>query len=66
VQQIEPCEYVALSYVWGKSSESSLRTEKANVNALSIAGARVENKSARYQRWLSAKQISHSAGRFLS
>jgi hypothetical protein len=28
--------------------------------------ARVGNKSARNQRWLSAKQISHSAGRFLS
>jgi hypothetical protein len=27
---------------------------------------RLRNKSARNQRWLSAKQISHSAGRFLS
>jgi Heterokaryon incompatibility protein (HET) len=39
VQQTEPCSYVALSYVWGKSAESSLRTEKSNVDVLSAVGA---------------------------
>jgi hypothetical protein len=39
VQQIKPCDYVALSYVRGKSAESSLCTEKSNVDALGIDGA---------------------------
>jgi hypothetical protein len=38
-QQKKPCEYVALSYVWGKPAQAFLCTEKSNVDALGIAGA---------------------------
>jgi hypothetical protein len=39
VQQIEPCDYIALSYAWGKSAEAALCTKKYNVHTLSIVGA---------------------------
>jgi hypothetical protein len=49
VQQIKPCDYIGLSYVWGKSAESPLCTEKSNVDALGVAGALDLNGPLEYE-----------------